>query len=123
MHQLPQIRRDLTARRLLELNLRSATPKGEFTPGLEFSGVVTKAGSDTDFSAGERVMGATRFGGYSTDLNIDSRYVRRLPEGWDFRQGAGFLTQCLTAWYGRPMLLLKTITRVYLFNGYFIFPK
>lgn len=82
------------------LGLYSATPEGEFTPGLEFSGVVTKAGSDSDLAAGERVMGATRFGGYSTDLNIDSRYVRRLPEGWDFRQGAGFLTQCLTAWYG-----------------------
>ena len=39
-----------------------------------------------------------RFGGYSTDLNIDARYVRRLPEDWDFQQGAGFLTQCLTAW-------------------------
>ena len=55
-------------------------------------------------------MGATRFGGYSTDLNIDSRYVRRLPEGWDFRQGAGFLTQCLTAWYEREVIVEDHVT-------------
>ena len=43
-----------------KLPFLSATPKGEFTPGLEFSGVVTKAGPDSKLAVGERVMGATR---------------------------------------------------------------
>lgn len=45
-------------------------------------------------------MAATRFGGYSSDINIDSRYVRALPAGWSMIEGAGYITQCLTAWYG-----------------------
>ena len=90
------------------LGLYSATPKGKFTPGLEFAGVITKIGGPPGvemqrargFAVGDKVMGATRFGGYSTDLNIDTRYIRKLPSGWSMREGAAFLTQCLTAWYG-----------------------
>ena len=72
------------------LSFPSATPKGEFTPGLEFSGVVTKVGGGGGggggaLAVGERVMGACRFGGYATDLNIDERYVRRLPDDWSFQ--------------------------------------
>ncbi len=57
------------------LGLYSATPKGSFTPGLEYSGVVAEVGppplsanvKSTDGWAnvkkGDRVMGVTRFGG------------------------------------------------------------
>ncbi len=85
--------------------LYGATPKGEFTPGLEYAGTVEAVGPDvTRFSPGDRVMGVTRFGGYTTHLNIDARYVVPIPEGWDFATGASYLVQTLTAYYG-----LKTL--------------
>jgi len=90
------------------LGLYSATPQGTFTPGLEFSGVVTRLGAppgvevetSRGFRVGDRVMGCTRFGGYSSAINIDSRYIRHIPDSWSTDEGASFLAQGLTAWYG-----------------------
>ena len=81
--------------------LYSATPKGTFTPGLEYAGEVVKLGSKvTDFKLGDRVMGVTRFGAYTTALSIDQRYLSKIPEAWSFEQGAAYLVQVLTAYYG-----------------------
>ena len=81
--------------------LYSATPKGEFTPGLEYSGVIAKVGSNVkNVKPGDRIMGITRFGGYCTHLNIGYQYVIPLPEDWSFEEGAGYLVQVLTAYYG-----------------------
>lgn len=81
--------------------LYSATPKGIFTPGLEYSGVVARVGKNvTSVKVGDRVMGVTRFGAYTTHLNIDQRYVIPLPEDWSFETGAAYLVQVLTAYYG-----------------------
>jgi NADPH:quinone reductase-like Zn-dependent oxidoreductase len=80
--------------------LYSATPKGSFIPGLEFSGVVMAVGEEvTDWKVGDRVMGATKFGGYVSHININHRYIILLPESWSFEEGAGFLVQGLTAYY------------------------
>ncbi len=80
--------------------LYSATPKGEFVPGLEYAGVVEKIGVDVEsFNVGDQVMGITRFGGYADHLNIDHRYVVLLPDGWSFAEGAAYLVQVLTAYY------------------------
>lgn len=80
--------------------LYSATPEHPFTPGLEYSGIVLKTGAKvTNVKAGDRIMGVTRFGGYTSHLNIDQRYVIPLPETWSFAEGAGFLVQVLTAYY------------------------
>lgn len=80
--------------------LYSATPKGIFTPGLEYSGVIIKAGKNVqNVKVGDSVMGVTRFGGYTTHLNIESSYAIPLPEGWDFETGASYLVQVLTAYY------------------------
>jgi NADPH:quinone reductase-like Zn-dependent oxidoreductase len=80
--------------------LYSATPKGSFVPGLEFSGIVSKKGSQVkNFSVGDRVMGVTRFGAYATQINIQEKYIRSLPKSWSFSEGAGFLAQGLTAYY------------------------
>lgn len=85
--------------------LYGATPKGEFTPGLEYSGVVERVGEGVEgVQPGDRVMGVTRFGAYSTYLNIDARYVMPLPAGWDFATGAAYLVQTLTAYYGMTRL-------------------
>jgi alcohol dehydrogenase len=80
--------------------LYSATPKGSFIPGLEYSGIVLKIGSHVKgFEVGDKVMGAIRFGSYTTHLNIDQRYILKLPERWTFEEGASFTVQSLTAYY------------------------
>lgn len=85
--------------------LYKAAPKEEYTPGLEYSGVVESVGAGvTHVRAGDRVMGVTRFGAYTTALNIDARYVLPLPDGWDFPTGAAYLVQTLTAYYGMSTL-------------------
>jgi NADPH:quinone reductase-like Zn-dependent oxidoreductase len=85
--------------------LYGATPKGIFTPGLEYAGVVEKAGTAvTHLKPGDRVMGVTRFGAYTTHLNIDARYAIPLPDDWDFATGAAYLVQTLTAYYGMMRL-------------------
>jgi len=85
--------------------LYSATPKGVFTPGLEYSGIVSKTGkSVTRFREGDRVVGITRFGAYATHLNIDQRYLVPLPADWSFEEGAAYPVQALTAYYGMVTL-------------------
>ncbi len=80
--------------------LYSATPKGSFIPGLEFSGVVKKLGpSVTRFRIGDQIMGVTKFGAYSDYLNIDEKSIHQLPKKWSFSEGAGFIAQALTAYY------------------------
>ena len=80
--------------------LYSATPEGVFTPGLEYAGEVAKTGKGvTHLKTGDKVMGVTRFGAYTSHLNIDARYVQPLPEGWTFAHGAAYPVQVLTAYY------------------------
>lgn len=80
--------------------LYSATPKGSFVPGLEYSGEIIAVGEEVkDWRVGDKVMGVTKFGGYASHINSHYRYVVPLPEGWSFAEGAGFLVQGLTAYY------------------------
>ncbi|MFY0672921.1 MAG: zinc-binding dehydrogenase [Bacteroidia bacterium] len=80
--------------------LYEATPKGSFIPGLEFSGEIISIADDvTEYQIGDRVMGATKFGGYVSHLNHHYKYVTKLPDSWSFEQGAGFIVQGLTAYY------------------------
>ena len=81
--------------------LYSATPKGVFVPGLEYSGIIKKIGSGvTTLQPGDKVMGVTRFGAYTTHLNIEQEYVIPLPNDWNYSEGAAYLVQGLTAYYG-----------------------
>lgn len=80
--------------------LYSATPKGSFVPGLEFSGIVAKKGSGVDgLEEGTRVMGVTKFGGYTDRINHDHRYLIPMKDDWSFEEGASYLVQGLTAYY------------------------
>ena len=80
--------------------LYSATPKESFIPGLEYSGIIIKKGNEVnDFQVGDKIMGAIRFGAYTTQLNIDQRYILKLPDDWSFEEGASFIVQSLTAYY------------------------
>ncbi len=81
--------------------LYSATPKGTFIPGLEYSGEVIKVGPDAKiYKVGDKIMGVTRFGGYTSHLNMDEGHIMPLPDGWTFEEGAAYLVQVLTAFYG-----------------------
>lgn len=85
--------------------LYSATPPGPLIPGLEFSGEIIAVGSAVPlWKVGDKVMGATKFGGYVSHINIHHRYVLLLPANWSFEQGAGFLVQGLTAYYALTIL-------------------
>lgn len=80
--------------------LYKAAPKESFIPGLEFAGEVVAVGEAVqEWKAGDKVMGATKFGGYASFINSHRRYILPLPEEWSFEEGAGFLVQGLTAWY------------------------
>ena len=85
--------------------LYSATPKGSFIPGLEFSGVVKEVGPEvSDLEVGQRVMGVSRFGAYTSHLISKKEYVIPIPEDWSFDEGAAYLVQVLTAYYGLVIL-------------------
>jgi alcohol dehydrogenase len=80
--------------------LYSATPKESFIPGLEYSGIIIKKGSEvSEFEIGDKIMGAIRFGAYTNYLNINKNYVQKLPNNWSFEEGAAFIVQSLTAYY------------------------
>jgi NADPH:quinone reductase-like Zn-dependent oxidoreductase len=82
------------------LGLYSATPEGPFIPGLEYAGDVVAVGSGVSrWNVGDKVMGVTRFGAYTTHLTIDARYIFALPQNWRYEEGAAFLVQVLTAFY------------------------
>jgi NADPH:quinone reductase-like Zn-dependent oxidoreductase len=85
--------------------LYGATPEDAFVPGLEYAGEVVAVGSEvTTCQPGDRVMGVTRFGGYTTAINSDYRYVIPLPQKWTYEQGASYLVQVLTAYYAMVYL-------------------
>ena len=108
------------------LGLYSATPSGEFTPGLKFSGVVGAIGTDPgletsvefasvearrraekvagNFRVGDRVSGVMRFGAYSTEVLAPAHQLRKIPAEWTFEQGAAFNVQALTSYYGLKAL-------------------
>jgi len=79
--------------------LYSATPEGEFIPGLEISGIISVAGPGSKYQVGDRVMGVTRFGAYTDIINLDERYLQPIPDDWTFEEGAAYLVQVLTAYY------------------------
>jgi len=83
------------------LGLYSATPEGAFIPGLEYCGTISQVGSEvSNFKVGDKVMGVTRFGAYTSYVTIEESYITPLPEDWSFEEGAGYLVQALTAYYG-----------------------
>ena len=92
------------------LGLYRAAPKEKLIPGLEFSGVIIDKGENvTGFELNEKVMGVVRFGAFTTHLNLDYRYVVKLPDRWSFEEGASFIVQALTAYYA--LITLGNLTK------------
>ena len=76
-------------------------PKPPCVIGYEVAGEVDEVGDGVDdFSAGDRVMAGTRFGGYSELVVPPANGVLPLPEGWSFEEGAAFPVNYSTAYAG-----------------------
>lgn len=87
------------------LGLYAAAPEGAFTPGLECCGEILEVGRDVDdFRVGDRVMCVKRFGAFADEVTCPTTQMRVLPREWSFEQGAGFLVQGLTSYYGLKRL-------------------
>lgn len=87
------------------LGLYDEAGPAPLTPGFEVSGVVESVGPDvTRHSVGDRVWAMTRFGAYTTAINVDEEYARPLKDGWSFADGAAFPAQAFTAWYALCVL-------------------
>lgn len=70
------------------------------TPGFEVSGVVSAIGDGVDdLAVGAEVVAATLFGGYTSRLVTERRYVFPKPDGVSFEAAAGVPAVMLTAWY------------------------
>ncbi|KAI5061206.1 hypothetical protein GOP47_0023711 [Adiantum capillus-veneris] len=82
------------------LGLYSASPKGNYTPGLEFAGLIEAVGVGvSEKQIGRKVFGITRFGAYASHINANLKYVQDVPEGWSFTEAAAFPVQGLTIIY------------------------
>lgn len=70
------------------------------TPGFEVAGVVLEVGPDVeDYSPGDEVVAVTLFGGYTSILTVESRYVFKKPSSLDFAAAAALPAVMMTAWF------------------------
>lgn len=71
------------------------------TPGFEFAGVIDAVGPQaTGFAVGDKVLGISRFGGYSSHIVVEPLQLWPLPKDWSFEDGAAFPAVFMTAYYG-----------------------
>ncbi|ORZ36799.1 zinc-binding dehydrogenase [Catenaria anguillulae PL171] len=76
-------------------------PKGAFTPGSEFSGVVEQLGPQvTHLQVGDRVFGAVQVGAYATHVVADARGVIAVPKTLSMNQAAGIFLTYPTSYAG-----------------------
>jgi NADPH:quinone reductase-like Zn-dependent oxidoreductase len=74
---------------MARLGLYPDAPKPPCVVGYEVAGEVAALGpSAAGFVVGDKVIALTRFGGYSSHVNIRQEQVFALPPGLDFAHGA-----------------------------------
>lgn len=75
------------------------------TPGFEVAGTVAEAGKDvTGLQVGERVMAATFFNGYSSEVTVQAPYARPIPEDMSFSEAASIPAVFMTSYYATQHL-------------------
>jgi NADPH:quinone reductase-like Zn-dependent oxidoreductase len=99
---------------MARVGLYPDAPKPPCVLGYEVAGEVETVGEGvTEWKAGDRVIGATRFNGQAELAVVDEQNVFRLPEGVSFEEGAAFPVNYATAYAGlRVMGGLKEGERV-----------
>ncbi|MBA4022638.1 MAG: NADPH:quinone oxidoreductase [Gordonia sp.] len=70
-----------------------------YVPGSEFAGVVTAAGTDSDFAPGDRVYGTVPTGAFAECVTLPTGRVQRMPDAVDFDAAAGFGVAYTTAYH------------------------
>jgi synaptic vesicle membrane protein VAT-1 len=86
---------DLSAR----AGLYPDAPPPPMVVGYEVAGEIDAVGSGVGrFVSGDRVMGTTRFGGYSDVVTVPEHQVVKVPAGADLVQAAGLPVTYLTAY-------------------------
>ncbi len=70
------------------------------TPGFEFAGVVDAVGQGVSkFKTGDRVLGITRFGAYTSSISVAEGQLWPCPKDWSFAECAAFPAVYLTAYH------------------------
>ena len=86
---------DLLARQ----GLYADAPPPPVVVGYEVAGTVAEAGEGVeDRAVGERVLAATRFGGYAEQVVVPAEDAQPLPDWLSFEQGAAVPVNYATAW-------------------------
>jgi NADPH:quinone reductase-like Zn-dependent oxidoreductase len=84
---------------LARVGLYPDAPKLPTVLGYEVAGVVESVGPDVDWLAvGDRIIGATRFGGQAELALAHAADCIPLPAALSFEEGAAFLVSYATAW-------------------------
>ncbi len=86
---------------MARMGLYPDAPKLPAVVGYEFAGEVESLGSGVDgVTAGDRVLGGCRFGGYAEQVVVDVDQLIPLPDGWSFEEGAALPVNYSTAYAG-----------------------
>lgn len=86
---------------MARVGLYPDAPKPPCVVGYEFAGDVESLGEGVEgVSAGDRVLGGCRFGGYAERVVVGADQLVPLPEGWSFEQGAALPVNYGTAYAG-----------------------
>jgi NADPH:quinone reductase-like Zn-dependent oxidoreductase len=84
---------------MMRMGLYPEAPRVPFVPGYEVSGVIAETGPGvTGFRAGERVLAACRFGGYTDELVLPATQVRPTPRRLTDVEAAAVPVAFITAW-------------------------
>lgn len=75
-------------------------PPLPFTPGAEIAGVVVEAPADSGFVAGDRVAALPMLGGFAERVVADPTLTFALPDSVTFAEGASFIFNYGTAYFG-----------------------
>jgi NADPH:quinone reductase len=74
-------------------------PDLPFTPGVEAAGEVTEVDGVTDVAVGDRVIVKMRHGAYADEVVVAPGQLVRLPQAFDYAEGATFLAAHGTAYH------------------------
>jgi NADPH:quinone reductase-like Zn-dependent oxidoreductase len=86
---------------MARMGLYADAPKTPCVVGYEVAGTILEVGEGVEgFIPGERVLAATQFGGYASQVVVPAGDVVALPERLSFEQGAAIPVNYATAWAG-----------------------
>lgn len=101
---------------MMRMGLYPEAPKLPATPGYEVAGEVVEIGASVlpgRFHKGDRVMAATKFGGYASEVVVSTKQARVIPATMSFEEAASIPVNWGTAWVAlMDMARIRTGDRV-----------